>query len=363
MSILLDDDQQAIATESRRVADARVKPEAALKLLEARGEYDAAYWDMAKEQGWTALTVPEAYGGIGLGLVELGQVALAIGATLAGAPFVTSGYGVADAIARHGDDALKSAWLEKLASGEAVGAVALGEGSSPLPRTPSVTFADGRLSGTKPAVSGGSRADVALVLASENGAPVLLVADLEGVERHLIDSFDNSRCSADLIFSDTPATKLAVTDARAAALATLARQAIVTAHEQVGGAEAMMLRARDYANTRKAFGQPIGAFQAVKHRIAELYGLVEIARANALHAAANAEGPDLIKHAAAARLSACEAYDTAARDSIQLHGGIGVTWEAGLHLHLRRTRTLSIEQGNALFWEDVLVDALTGEAA
>lgn len=363
MSILLDDDQQAIATESRRVADARVKPEAALKLLEAHGEYDAAYWDMAKEQGWTALTVPEAFGGIGLGLVELGQVALAIGATLAGAPFVTSGYGVADTIVRHGDDALKSAWLEQLASGEAIGAVAIGEGSSALPHAPLVVFADGKLSGTKPAVSGGSHADVALVLASENGAPVLVVADLAGVERGLIDSFDNSRCTADLVFADTPATKLAVADARAAALATLARQAIVTAHEQVGGAEAMMLRARDYANTRKAFGQPIGAFQAVKHRIAELYGLVEIARANALHAAANAEGPDLVKHAAAARLSASEAYDTAARDSIQLHGGIGVTWEAGLHLHLRRTRTLSIEQGNALFWEDVLVDALVGVAA
>ena len=176
MSILLDDDQQAIATESRRVADARMKPEAALKLLEARGEYDAAYWDMAKDQGWTALTVPEAYGGIGLGLVELGQVALAIGATLAGAPFVTSGYGVADAIARHGDDVLKSAWLERLASGDAIGAVAVGEGSSALPRSPSVTFTDGRLTGTKLAVSGASHADVALVLASDNGAPVLVVA-------------------------------------------------------------------------------------------------------------------------------------------------------------------------------------------
>ena len=363
MSILLDEGQQAIATESRRVADARVKPEAALKLLEATGDYDPAYWDMAREQGWTAIALPEDAGGLGLGLVELGQVALAIGATLAGAPFVTSSYGVADAIARLGDNALKAAWLESLASGDAIGAVAIAEGQSPLPTAPVVSFAHGKLRGTKAAVSGGVHADVALVYASENGAPVLVVADLSGVTRTLVPSFDNSRCTADLVFADTPAVKLTVDAARAAALAILARQAIVTAHEQVGGAEAMMLRARDYANTRKAFGQPIGAFQAVKHRIAELYGLVEIARANALHAAANADGPELVKHAAAARLSACEAYDTAARDSIQLHGGIGVTWEAGLHLHLRRTRTLSIEQGNALFWEDVLVDALTGEIA
>lgn len=363
MSILLDEGQQAIATESRRVADARMKPEAALKLLEASGEYDPVFWDMAKEQGWTGLAVPEAHGGLGLGLVELGLVALAIGATLAGSPFVTSSFGAADAIARHGDDALKAAWLERLASGDAIGAVAIAEGQSPLPRAAAVTFADGKLSGTKAAVSGGVHADVALIYASENGAPVLVVADLSGVTRTLVPSFDNSRCTADLVFAGTPAVKLAVADARGAALAVLARQAIVTAHEQIGGAEALMLRTRDYANTRKAFGQPIGAFQAVKHRIAELYGLIEIARANALHAAAHAEGPDLVRHAAAARLSACDAYDTAARDCIQLHGGIGVTWEAGLHLHQRRARTLSIEQGNALFWEDVLVDILAGEAA
>ncbi len=363
MSILLDEGQQAIATESRRVAEARANPGEALRLIEARGEYDAAWWTTAREQGWTALTVPEAHGGIGLGLVELGQVALAIGATLAGAPFVTSGHGAADAIARYGDGALANEWLAQLASGEAIGAVALAEAGSPVPARPCVTFADGRLSGVKPAVSAGAHAHVAVVMARADDTPVLVVADLTGVERRVIDSFDNSRGTADLVFDAAPVTMLAVDDAAQAALELLARQAIVTAHEQVGGAEAMMLRARDYANTRRAFGQPIGAFQAVKHRIAELYGLIEIARANALHAAANAQGPDLVKHAAAARLSATEAYDTAARDGIQLHGGIGVTWEAGLHLHMRRARTLAIEQGNMLFWEDRLVETLAGDAA
>jgi acyl-CoA dehydrogenase len=193
--------------------------------------------------------------------------------------------------------------------------------------------------------------------------PVLVVADLANVERQRVPSFDNSRGAANLVFDDTPATLLDSDDARGAAMAVLARQAIITAHEQVGGAEKAMLIARDYANTRKAFGQLIGAFQAVKHRIAELYGFVEIARANALHAAANAEGPDLIKNAAAARIAATDAYDTSARDSMQLHGGIGVTWETGLHLHQRRTRTLALEQGNLLFWEDVLVNELTGEKA
>ena len=143
----------------------------------------------------------------------------------------------------------------------------------------------------------------------------------------------------------------------------MARTAVVTAHEQMGGAEALMLIARDYAVTRKAFGQPIGAFQSVKHRIAELYGLVEIARANCIHAAALEGESGFVKAAAAARISATEAYDTAARDCVQVHGGIGVTWEAGLHLHMRRARSLAIEAGNLFFWEDVLVNELEGAAA
>ncbi|HMO69645.1 MAG TPA: acyl-CoA dehydrogenase family protein, partial [Novosphingobium sp.] len=107
----------------------------------------------------------------------------------------------------------------------------------------------------------------------------------------------------------------------------------------------------------------IGAFQSVKHRIAELYVLVELARAAAIHAAACDGTPGFLAAAAAARIQATEAYDTAARDAVQVHGGIGVTWEAGLHLHTRRARTLAIEQGNLLFWEDLLVSELEGQAA
>jgi acyl-CoA dehydrogenase len=193
---------------------------------------------------------------------------------------------------------------------------------------------------------------------------VLALAELAGISRRPIESFDNSRLFADLAFSDTPATVLLEGEAaRTTALDILARMAVVTAHEQLGGAEALLSIARDYANTRKAFGQPIGAFQSVKHRIAELYGLVEIARANCIHAAAREGEADFLKAAAAARLAATEAYDTAARDTVQIHGGIGVTWESGLHLHMRRARSLAIEQGNMLFWEDLLATELSGVTA
>ena len=360
MSILYDEGQQAIATESRRVLDARTDKGRLLKLLEAQGQIDQPFWDTAIEQGWTALAIPEEHGGLGLGLLELGLVAQASGASTAGAPFLTVGYGAAQALVAAG----LTEWLPKLAAGEVTATVATAEGSAILPNSPTVRFDGGKLTGTKTAVTGGQSADLAVVWASGASGPVLVLAELAGVTRSAVNSFDNTRLYADLTFAATPATVLVEgAAAQALTLDVLARMAVVTAHEQVGGAEAMLTIARDYAVTRKAFGQLIGAFQSIKHRIAEMYGLVEIARANCIHAA-SLEGQDgFLLAAADARISATEAYDTNARDCVQIHGGIGVTWEQGLHLHMRRARSLAIEQGNLLFWEDLLVDQLTGEGA
>ncbi|MDK2760984.1 MAG: acyl-CoA/acyl-ACP dehydrogenase [Sphingopyxis sp.] len=364
MTILYDEGQQAIATESRRVLEARISKDALLPLLETVGDYHRPFWNIAKEQGWTALALPEPHGGLGLGLIELGLIAHQAGRSISGAPFLTSSFGAAKAIELFGSEAQKARWLPGLSSGEAIGAVAFAAGADPLPVRPDMTITGDRLDGTVRGVAAGIAADVAVVFANGPGMPVLALVDLQGAERIAVPSFDNSRLIADLRFSGVAADTLAVgSTARDAALRILALQSVVTAHEQTGGAEVLMEIARDYALTRKAFGQPIGAFQSVKHRIAELYGLVELARANCIHAAAREDAADFITAAAAARLSATEAYDTAARDCIQIHGGIGVTWEIGLHLHMRRARSLAIEQGSSLFWEDVLVDQLAGEAA
>lgn len=358
MTMLLDEGQQEIAAHARRVLDARADKARLLALLEQVGAYDKPFWDTVVEQGWTGIGLAEEHGGLGLGLTEQGLVMQASGAATAGAPFLASGFAVAAALATAGG----SEWLSKLASGEATATIAFGEGNAILPPVPAVTFADGRLSGVKPGVTGGLAADRALVWAQGPGGPVLALADLAGAAHTPVQSFDNARLVADLHFDGTPATLLAEGNA-ALELArdTLARLAVLVAHEQVGGAEALLFTARDYAVTRKAFGQPIGAFQSVKHRIAELYGLVEIARANCIAAAAKDGQPGFRLAAADARLSATEAYDTAARDCVQIHGGIGVTWEAGIHLHMRRARSLAIEAGNALFWEDWLVDELTAQ--
>lgn len=364
MSVLLNEDQRAIAEESRRVLEARMSDERQLAYLEQVGAYDEAFWTTAREQGWTALALPESFGGLDLGLVELGQIAHQAGRSLSGAPFLTSSFGAARALLDHGGSAMKDQWLGRLAAGDAIGAVAFAEHQAVLPSPSDVHF-DGRtLTGVKTGVPGGLHADLAIVLASSHSGPALVVAQVGSVERRPVQSFDNSRCTANLIFAATPADLLASGQkALEVALEILALQAVISAHEQTGGAEILMERARDFANTRRAFGQPIGAFQSVKHRIAELWALVELARANAVYAASREGKADFLRAAAAARISATEAYDTAARDCIQIHGGIGVTWEGALHLHMRRARSLAIEQGNLMFWEDVLVDDLVKEAA
>lgn len=132
MSLLYDEGQQAIATESRRILEARVAKEALLPLLEQSGQYHTAFWDTAKEQGWTALALSERYDGLDLGLIELGLIAHQAGRSISGAPFLTSSYGAVRAILDYGTDTLKDAWLKKLASGEAIGAIAFAEGQTVL---------------------------------------------------------------------------------------------------------------------------------------------------------------------------------------------------------------------------------------
>lgn len=364
MAILYDEAQEAIARETHRALEAAYDKARLLDLLRDTGSHDETFWQLAREQGWTGIAIPERHGGLGLGLLEAGLVALACGAFTVGAPFLSTGYGAAMALLAGDDEGARETWLPKLAAGEAIGALALADDDAPLPVRAQLQFAGSVLSGTKAGVVGGLAADFVVVLAHSEDGPVLALCDLAEVRREPIRSFDNSRLFADLHFDAAPATLLASGEAAyRTAREVMVKLAVLIAHEQVGGAQAAMLTARDYALERHAFGQPIGRFQSVKHRIAELYGLVEIARANCIAAAASVDGPGFPAAAASARLSATQAYDTAARDAMQIHGGTGVTWHSALHLHVRRARSLAIECGNSLFWEDLLVGELERDAA
>jgi acyl-CoA dehydrogenase len=366
MPHLYTDEQRQIRVEARRLLEERYSGAALKALLKARGQYDTGFRQACRDMGWTAIAIPEEHGGLGLGPVELGIIAEECGRAACGAPFLTTSFALSEAVRLWGDAAQKQHVLPGIAAGDAVGAFAFAEGADILPAVPGVRFRDGRLHGVKTGVVAGAVADTAVVLATTDRGSGLFLTDLgsAGVARAAAETFDNSRCIADLTFDGAPATALNAEDGVAAAGMMLSRAAVVVAFEQVGGADACMEQARDYANERQAFGQPIGKFQAIKHRIAEMYVANELARGNALRAAIDlAEGAaDLPLHAAAARLSATGAYEFAAREAIQVHGAIGVTWEHDLHLHYRRSRSLALELGSVLFWEDTLADALKAAA-
>ena len=133
MTILYDEAQLSIATESRRVLDAQYDLQRLLDLVDVTGQYDERIWQTAVEQGWTALSVPEKYGGLGLGLIEMGLIAQSLGAVTAGAPFLTGNDVFVQLLLAGCDEAAREAWLPRIAAGEAIGVAALGEGTSPLP--------------------------------------------------------------------------------------------------------------------------------------------------------------------------------------------------------------------------------------
>jgi len=361
MSIVDDDTRGEIAAQVRRVLSSQDDKSRLLALLDVTGKFDDKFRELSVAQGWPGLGIAEEYGGIGLGLAEQGIVTQEIGRATAGAPFLSAGYVMAQALIAGHNRELRDVWLPRIVSGTALAALAWVPGGE---RSPPARLSKGTLSGTLFGVPGALGADLALVWAQEGDAPVLAVAEVSDASLIAIDSFDNARLYADVVFDAAPAHIIARGDgARPLMRDLLARWALLTAHEQIGGAEALMETGRDYALERRAFGQPIGAFQSVKHRLAELYGLVEIARANCRHAATRVGHADFIEAAAAARISATDAYDTAARDVVQIHGGIGVAWDTGLHLHTRRARSLAIECGTMPFWEDLLVDRLVGAIA
>lgn len=368
MPYLLTAEQQQIGAEARRLLGDTYSGERLRMLQEAEGGYDQSFWAACGEMGWTGATIPEAYGGLDLRAVDLCLIALECGRVVCGAPYLATSYVLGEALRLWGDEALKAEHLPRLALGEAKGVIALGEGAGEaLPERPTVRFGAGRLHGAKRWAVGGAAADLAVVLASdEAGAPCLALADVRqaAVRRTTHPTIDNSRCVADLEFDGAAAVRLGAADPTGAAAELLQRLAVVTAFEQLGGAETCLELARDYAMQRYAFGQPIGKFQAIKHKIAEMYVLNEVARGAALRAAlsmANGD-PDLALRAASARLTATLAYQYAAAEAIQVHGALGVTWEHDLHLHYRRSEATALELGALSAWEDLIVDTLT-EAA
>ncbi len=180
-------------------------------------------------------------------------------------------------------------------------------------------------------------------------------------QREAVETIDPSRSHARIGFENTPAEPLGASgDGERLLRRVQDRAAVLFAFEQVGGAQRSLEMARDYALQRYAFGRPIGSFQAIKHKLADVYVATELARSNAYYGAwaLARDAPELPLAAAAARISASEAYFLAAKENIQVHGGMGYTWEFDCHLYYRRAKLLSLALGSTRLWKDRLITQL-----
>lgn len=359
------DDQKFLKNEARKFLEANCSTARVRKVLDddARA-YDAALWAGVAGQGWLGAAIPEAHGGLGLGHIELCAIAEELGRAVAPIPFASTVYFLAEAVMLAGSDAQKATLLPKIAAGEVIGCVATSEGPGVLSASAlQASVAGGKLSGVKLPVTDGDIATHALVLAKENGQAGLFLVDLSagGVTREALKTLDPTRDAAKLTFAGAAAERLGGAGEGFALLEQVTdRAAVLLAFEQTGGADKALEMAKAYALERYAFGRVIASYQAIKHKLADIYVKNELARSNAYYGAwaLNTNAPELPLAASAARIAASEAFWFAAKENIQTHGGIGFTWEVDAHLYYRRSRQLSLVAGAPRVWKERLVSHL-----
>ena len=298
-----------------------------------------------------------------LRLVIAALIAQELGRALAPIPFGPSTYLVTEALLEFGSEEQKRKFLPRLVSGELIGTYAQSEraGRSGVAAV-TTTFAGGALSGVKFPVPDGAIAGLALVVAKGDAGPLLALAPLDapGVEVTPVGSIDPSRPASRIAFDGARGEALANGAGEAAILHLLDRAAVLMAFEQIGGAERALEVTRDFTLHRYAFGRPVASFQTIKHRLADIYAAIQLATSNAYYGAwaLSTGAPELAVAACGARIASSEAFDIAGKDIIQMHGGVGFTWEYDCHLFYRRAKLLSLSLGTPGEWRDRLIDRL-----
>ncbi len=364
------DEQKSLKEQARKFLADRSGSAVVRQVLDGEQAYAKALWKDMAEMGWLGTTIPEEYGGAGLGYLELCVLAEEVGRTLAPVPFSSSVYLASEVLLMAGSDSQKEAWLPKLAAGETIATLALSEGvGRTTEKNLQCTFSSGVLNGTKVPVSDGLIADIAIVTATNaagKASLVLVELDDASVSRAEISSIDMIRRQATITFKQTPAVLLGEEGQGWGVLTHLLNKAAVLfAFEQIGGADRAMEMARDYALGRYAFGRAIGSFQAIKHKLADMYIKNELARSNSYFGAwaLSSDAEELPLAAATARVSATQAFDFAAKENLQIHGGMGYTWEFDCHLYYRRSKLTGLCLGSQIVWKEKLVKQLEQQAA
>jgi alkylation response protein AidB-like acyl-CoA dehydrogenase len=359
------DDQKSLKDEARKFLTDKAGAKVTRGVLnDAAISYDQGLWKAVAEMGWLGAAIPEAHGGLGLGRLELCVLAEELGRAVAPIPFSSTVYFFAEALMLAGSDAHKAAHLPKVASGETIGCFALSEGpGAPTPASIQAKFDGATLNGVKIPVTDGDVAGWAVVVAKEGAGVSLVLVDLNqaGVTRETLKTLDPTRGHAKLQFNNAKAERLgAAGQGWELSEAVLDRAAVLLAFEQVGGSQACLEMSVDYAKNRYAFSRQIGSFQAIKHKLADMYVAIEVARSNAYYGAwaLSTEAAELPFAAAASRAAASDAYYLCAKENIQTHGGMGFTWEVDCHLFYRRAKLLALQAGGPVAWKEKLVKRL-----
>jgi len=366
MNFEFSEDQQFIRDQARNFLAQESDTAAVRSILDSEEPYHRALWGKIVELGWTAMAIPEAYGGLGLGYLELCVIAEELGRSLAPVPFSSSVYLATEAIKAWGNEEQKQHYLPRLAAGELIGTLATSEGLGALSITARVT--DGTLRGDKYPVPDGDIADFAVVISNdEDGVASLYLVDLTDtrVQRSSLTSMDPSRSQARLVFDGTPAQPLGNSATGEQQLAELLdKAAVLFAFEQIGGGQAALEMGMTYTKERYAFGRAIASFQAIKHKFADMFVALELARSNVWYGAwaLSCDAPDLPLAAATARVSATDAYYQVTKENIQAHGGMGFTWEFDCHLYYRRAQLLASVIGTQPQWKERVATRLLNAA-
>ena len=370
MNFDFSDDQKLLKEQARKFLTDKCSRKLVRSVLDNNNnQYSKELWHEVVNMGWTATAIPEEYGGLGLGMLELCVIAEELGRSLAPIPFSSSIYIFAEFLKVYGSEDQKKQYLPKIASGELIGSFAFPE-TKGTPRTNNINskVEKDKLSGKKLPVNDGQIADVLIVAAnsdnnqSHNSLSLYIVeTNQDGVKEKLLDTLDPTRPSSQIEFSNVACSVLGEKGEGWSMIQNiLNRAAVLFAFEQVGGAQVALDEAKKYSIERYAFGKPIGSFQALKHKMADMYVKNELAKSNAYYGAwaLSTDSMELPVAAAGARVSATEAFHYASKENIQIHGGVGFTWEYDCHLFYRRSKLLSLNLGSIRKWKENLISNL-----
>lgn len=369
MNFTFSEEQEELRRSIRRFLEEKSPMTEVRRLMETSEGYDPAVWNqMANQLGLQGIAIPEEYGGSGFSYVELLIIFEELGRALACVPYFST-VGMATPVLLSSDDEdAKKEYLPRIASGEAIATLALTEDSgrwdeAGVTLSASKDGQDYKLNGHKCFVIDGNTADIFLVVGrTDKGISLFGVEkNAPGMTITQLATMDMTRKQARIEFDSTPARLIgAEGQAWSVVSKALDLAAVALAAEQVGGAQVCLDSSVEYAKTRIQFGRPIGSFQAIKHKCADMLLQVESARSAAYYAAWSAaeDSDELPIVASLAKAYCSEAYFFCAAENIQIHGGIGFTWEHDAHLYFKRAKSSELMLGDPAYHRELLAQRL-----